>query len=77
MHNLGFKTVRGRGFRGGKQKLHVKDLMKQHPMLFCTLLYLLETEFSSVDKAWLVKRKGQPLHWILNKLLTNKHLSIT
>ena len=29
MHNLGFKIVRGRG----KQKLHVKDLKGQHPML--------------------------------------------
>ena len=37
---------------GGKQKLHVKDLMEQHP-----ILSLLGTEISSVDEAWLVKMK--------------------
>ena len=53
----------------GKQKLHVKDLMKQHPMLFCTSL-------PGNREAWLVKRKEQTLYWALNELLTNIHLSI-
>ena len=38
--------------------------------------YLLETEISSADEAWLVKRKKQTLYWVLNELLTNIHLSI-
>ena len=28
------------------------------------------TEISSVDEAWLVKRKEQTVYWVLNKLLT-------
>ena len=38
---------------------------------------LLGTEISSVDEAWFVKRKKQTLYWVLNKLLTNVHMSIT
>ena len=43
----------------------------------CFALYVLGTEVCSVDEAWLVKRKEQPLYWVLNELLTNIHLSIT
>ena len=39
--------------------------------------YLLETEISSADEAWLVERKKQTLYWVLNELLTNIHLRIT
>ena len=76
MDNLGFKIVKGRG-GGGKRKLHVQDLMEQHPTVCCFALYLLGTEISSVDEAWLEERKEQPLHWVLNELLTNIQLSIT
>ena len=55
MHNLGFKLSGG----GGEQKLHVKNFMEQHP-----ILYLLVTEFSSVDEVRLVKRKEQTLYWV-------------
>ena len=44
---------------GGKQKLQVKDLMEQHPMLFRTLTPGNRDYISSVDEAWFVKRKEQ------------------
>ena len=43
----------------------------------CFALYLLGTEISNVDEAWLVKRKEQTLYWVLNEMLTNACLSIT
>ena len=36
----------------------------------CFALYLLGTESSSVDEAWLVKRKEQTMYWVMNELLT-------
>ena len=38
-------------------------------MLF--VLYLLGTEISSVDEAWLVKRTELTLYYVLNELFTN------
>ena len=62
MSGEGGKGGRGEGGKGeggrgrGEAKLHVKDLMEQHSMLFA--LYLLGTGISSVDEAWLVKVLG-------------------
>ena len=49
MRNLGFKLSGGMG-GGGEAKVVCQNLMEQDP-----ILYLLGTEISSVDEAWLVK----------------------
>ena len=65
MHNLGFKIV-----REGEAKVACQRFDGAAPL--CSFaLYLLGTEISSVDEAWLVKRKEQRV------LLTNIDLSIT
>ena len=58
MHNRASKLSGG---GGGKQKLAVKNLMEQHPMLFCALTPGIRDD-SSVQKAWLVKRKEQTMY---------------
>ena len=57
MHNLGFFDCQG---EGGEQKLHVNGAAPY----VCFGLYLLGTEISSVDEAWLVKSKEQTLYWV-------------
>ena len=71
MHNLCFKIVRG--WREAK----VKDLMEQHPMLFCTVFNSWEQRLAVQMRLGFRKKKEQTLYWVLNELLTNIHLSIT
>jgi len=51
-----FQNCQGEG--GGKQKLHVKDLMEQHPMLFCTVFNSWEQRLAVQMRLGFRKKKG-------------------
>ena len=61
---------------GGGQKLCVKDLKEQHPMLLhFTSQENLTLKFAMQSR--LVRRKEQTLYWVLIGTLTNIHWGVT